>query len=58
MDDETVSEDKKKNTKLISVALVLKQTMPTERPPLVGEVSADFCGQRVLRGQLNEFQRR
>jgi hypothetical protein len=30
--------------KLNSVALVRKQTIPTERPPLVGEVSANFCG--------------
>jgi hypothetical protein len=27
-----------------SVALARKRTMPTERPPLVGEVSANFCG--------------
>jgi hypothetical protein len=27
-----------------SVAWVLERTMPTERPPLVGEVSAKFCG--------------
>jgi hypothetical protein len=27
-----------------SVALARKQTTPTERPPLVGEVSANFCG--------------
>jgi hypothetical protein len=27
-----------------SVALVRKRTIPTERPPLVGEVSAYFCG--------------
>jgi hypothetical protein len=26
------------------VALVRKRTIPTERPPLVGEVSANFCG--------------
>jgi hypothetical protein len=26
-----------------SVALVHKRTIPTERPPLVGEVSANFC---------------
>jgi hypothetical protein len=25
--------------------------MPTERPPLVGEVNDNFCGYRVLRGQ-------
>jgi hypothetical protein len=30
--------------KLNSVALVRKRTIPTERPPLVGEVSANFCG--------------
>jgi hypothetical protein len=24
--------------------LVRKQTIPTERPPLVGEVSVNFCG--------------
>jgi hypothetical protein len=27
-----------------SVALVRKRTIPTERPPLVGEISANFCG--------------
>jgi hypothetical protein len=27
-----------------SVALVREQTILTERPPLVGEVSANFCG--------------
>ena len=27
-----------------SVALVCERTIPTERPPLVGEVSANFCG--------------
>jgi hypothetical protein len=32
------------NLKLNSVALVRKQTIPTERPPFVGEVSANFCG--------------
>ena len=29
-----------------SVALVRERTIPTERPPPVGEVSANFCGQR------------
>jgi hypothetical protein len=29
--------------KLNSVALVRKRTMPTERPPLVSEASANFC---------------
>jgi hypothetical protein len=27
-----------------SVVLVCKRTIPAGRPPLVGEVSADFCG--------------
>jgi len=31
-------------TKLNSVALVRERTVPTERPPPVGEVSANFCG--------------
>jgi exonuclease III len=31
-------------TKLNSVALVRKLAIPTKRPPLVGEVSANFCG--------------
>jgi hypothetical protein len=30
--------------KKISVALVRKRTIPTERLPLVDEVSAKFCG--------------
>jgi hypothetical protein len=29
---------------LITVALVRKRTIPKERPPLAGEVSANFCG--------------
>jgi hypothetical protein len=32
------------NIKKNSGALVRKRTIPTERPPLVGEVSANFCG--------------
>jgi hypothetical protein len=40
-----------------SVALVRKRSIPTERPPLVSEVSANLCGKRVLRGQRNEFPR-
>ena len=31
---------------LNSVALVRTRTIPTERPPPVGEVSANFCGYR------------
>jgi hypothetical protein len=47
------------SSKLNSVTLVRKRTIPTERPPLVGEVSADFffAGKRVLRGKGNEFLR-
>jgi hypothetical protein len=33
--------------------LVGEQTVLTERPPPVGEISAIFCGQRVLHGQHN-----
>jgi hypothetical protein len=33
------------------VALVRERTILTERLPLVGEVSANFCGQRVSHGQ-------
>jgi hypothetical protein len=36
-----------KLTKLNSVVWVHERTIPTERPPLVGEVSANFCRQRV-----------
>jgi uncharacterized RmlC-like cupin family protein len=35
---------KDNNIKLNSVAVVRKRTTPTERPPLVGEVSANLCG--------------
>jgi hypothetical protein len=31
-------------------ARVRERTIPTERPPLVSEVSANFFGYRVLRG--------
>jgi hypothetical protein len=34
-----------------SVAWVCERTTSTERLPLVGEVSANFCGKRVPRGQ-------
>jgi hypothetical protein len=30
--------------KLNSMALVRERTIPTEQPPPVGEVSANFCG--------------
>jgi len=35
---------KTKLKKLNSVALVRDRTIPTEQPPPVGEVSANFCG--------------
>jgi hypothetical protein len=41
------------NKQTNSVAFVRERTIPTERPPLVGEVSANFFGYRVLRGQRN-----
>jgi hypothetical protein len=34
-----------------SVASVREQTIPTERSPLIGEVSANLCALRVSRGQ-------
>jgi hypothetical protein len=37
--------------KLNSVASVRERTIPAERSPLIGEVSANFCTQRVSRGQ-------
>jgi hypothetical protein len=33
------------NKKRNSVALVRERTIPTERAPLVGEVTANFCGE-------------
>jgi hypothetical protein len=39
------------------VALVSKRTIPTERPPLVGEVSANFCGSSVPRDQRDRSLR-
>jgi hypothetical protein len=35
---------RKKQKQTNSVVSVRKQTIPTERPPLVGEVSANFSG--------------
>jgi hypothetical protein len=37
--------------KLNSVSLVRERTVPTERPAHFGEVSANFCGEKVSRGQ-------
>jgi hypothetical protein len=36
---------------LNSMLWVRERTIPTERPPLVGEVIANFCGYNVLSGQ-------
>jgi hypothetical protein len=46
------------STKRNSVALVRKRTTPTERSPLTGEVSVNFCGYRVSRGQCKGFLQR
>jgi hypothetical protein len=40
-----------------SVDLVSERTILTERPPLVSEVSANFCGYSVTRGQRDETLR-
>jgi hypothetical protein len=40
----------KKQEQKNSMALAHERTIPI-RPPLVSEVSANFCGERVLRGQ-------
>jgi hypothetical protein len=40
------------NTKLCGL-LVRKRTIQIERPPPVGEVSANFCGQKLARGERN-----
>ena len=42
-------------TKLNSVALVRERTIPTERPPPVGEVSANFCGSRGVTWSAQRF---
>jgi hypothetical protein len=40
----------KLTTRFHLMALVRKRTIRTERPPLVGKVTANFCGYSVLRG--------
>jgi hypothetical protein len=40
-------------TQYHSVAWVRQRNIPTERPPLIGEVSADFCGYKVPRNQCD-----
>jgi hypothetical protein len=39
------------------LGLVRQRTIPTERPPLVHAVNANFSGQRVSRGQHNKSPR-
>jgi hypothetical protein len=46
---------KLQNIKLNSVTWFQEQTIPTERSLLVGEASANFCTQRVPRGQCDGF---
>jgi hypothetical protein len=42
---DNINKNKGNHTETLnSVALVRKQTIPTERPPNVGEFSAKFCG--------------
>jgi hypothetical protein len=41
-----------------SVDLVLKRTIPTERPKLVGEVSANFCGRGCHVAHIKSFIRK
>jgi hypothetical protein len=43
-----------KNSKKNSVALVRERTIPTERPPPVGEVSANFCEYHLLIMELDK----
>jgi hypothetical protein len=46
-----------KNKETNSMALGRKRTIPTDRPPLVCEVSANFCRYRVSRGECNRSPR-
>jgi hypothetical protein len=39
-----LADSKTKKTKLNSMAIVRKRTIPTERPPLVSEINAKLCG--------------
>jgi hypothetical protein len=48
-DDDDDDDDDNNNNNNSSMVLVHKRTIPTEKPPHVGEVSNNFCGQRVCR---------
>jgi hypothetical protein len=39
---------RKTNKQTNSVASVCERTIPTEQPPFIGEVSANFCEKRVV----------
>jgi hypothetical protein len=39
------------------VVWICERTIPAERPPLVGEVSVNFCGYKVPRGQRDGYLR-
>ena len=41
-----MTQNRQTNKQTNSVALVRERTIPTERPPPVGEVSANVCGYR------------
>jgi hypothetical protein len=45
----------KKDSLINSVALVRERTIPTERPPHVGEVSANVCGQRGFARSMRQI---
>jgi hypothetical protein len=40
----TVEKEQQLSTETAGTRQLYKRTIPTERPPLVGEVSANFCG--------------
>jgi hypothetical protein len=42
---------RKRSDVLNSVAWVQERSIPTERPPLIGEINANFCGYRMPSGQ-------
>jgi hypothetical protein len=43
-DDVNLEVEECSNKQINSMVRVRERTMPTERPPLVGEVVANFCG--------------
>jgi hypothetical protein len=50
-ENHSVHQTKCPDLKLNSMVWVRERTIPTERPPLVSEVIANFCGWRMPRGQ-------